>query len=349
MSPSKTKSVAGPGASKRLVPPGLTAAAGTSAEYLTGTWRTERPVYENLLPPCSAACPAGEQVQAWLYEAAAGAEGYESAWRKLTRENPFPAIMGRVCYHPCQRACNRGALDEEVGINAVERFLGDEALKQGWTFQGPDPRELTGKRVLVVGAGPAGLSAAYHLRLAGHEVTVRDASEEPGGMLRYGIPAYRLPREVLDAEVNRLVQMGIRLEMNQRVKDLDKQIGQFDAVILAVGAGVGAHIDIPAGDATKVMDAVNVLRDAAEGDTPMLGRRVVIYGGGNTAMDAARTARRLGAEDAVVIYRRTKAQMPAHESEYMDAVSEGIRVQWLSTISEVDKGHVVIEKMELDE
>ncbi|MDR3202684.1 MAG: NAD(P)-binding protein, partial [Bifidobacteriaceae bacterium] len=221
------------------VPPGLASAAGTSAAYLTGSWRTERPVYVSLLPPCSAACPAGEEIQQWLYEAQAGGEGYESAWRKLTLENPFPAVMGRVCYHPCQAACNRVKLDDTVGINAVERFLGDEAIRRGWAFHGPRADRLSGKRVLVVGAGPAGLSAAYHLRMAGHEVLVREAQEAPGGMLRFGIPAYRLPRDVLDAEIARVEDIGVRIECLSRVEDLEAAIEQFDAVVLSVGAGVG--------------------------------------------------------------------------------------------------------------
>jgi 2-oxoacid:acceptor oxidoreductase delta subunit (pyruvate/2-ketoisovalerate family) len=304
-------------------------------------------VYVNLLPPCSAACPAGEEIQAWLYQAQAGIDGYEDAWRVLTAENPLPAVMGRICYHPCQSACNRGALDETVGINAVERFLGDEAIRQGWAFT--PPAMETGKTVLVVGSGPAGLSAAYHLRRAGHAVVIRESQEAAGGMLRFGIPAYRLPRDVLDAEIARLEDFGVRIETLSRVGDLEAEAARYDAVVLAVGAGVGAHVDIPAGHAAKVLNAVTLLREAAVGDKPMLGRRVAIYGGGNTAMDAARTAVRLGAEDAVVIYRRTRAQMPAHASEYRDAVDEGIRVKWLSTISEVEEGRVVIERMELDD
>ncbi|MDR3107009.1 MAG: NAD(P)-binding protein, partial [Bifidobacteriaceae bacterium] len=330
------------------VPPGLSAAAGSSAVYLTGSWRTERPVYLSLLPPCSAACPAGEDIQAWLYEAQEAGEGYERAWRRLTVENPLPAIMGRVCYHPCQSACNRVQLDEMVGINAVERFLGDLAISRGWQFKAPSQAVLSGKRVLVIGSGPAGLSAAYHLRTLGHAVTVREAKEEIGGMLRYGIPQYRLPRDVIDAEVARLAVIGVTFETGQRVEDLETAAAEFDATVVCVGAGVGHHVSIPAGSAAKVLDAVGLLEETAAGSPPLLGRRVAIYGGGNTAMDAARTAKRLGAEDAVIIYRRTREQMPAHEEEYRDAISEGIRVKWLSTISEVDQGRVVIERMALD-
>ncbi|MDR1393606.1 MAG: NAD(P)-binding protein [Bifidobacteriaceae bacterium] len=331
------------------VPPGLSAPAGSSAVYHTGSWRTERPVYLSLLPPCSAACPAGEEIQAWLYEAQEAGPGYERAWRLLTQENPLPAIMGRVCYHPCQTACNRVMLDEMVGINAVERFLGDLAIEKGWRFEPPSDSLLSGKRVLVIGSGPAGLSAAYHIRRLGHEVSVYEAKEQTGGMLRYGIPAYRLPRPVIDAEVSRLAAIGVQFQTNQRVEDLTEAANGFDGIVLCVGAGVGAHVAIPAASAAKVLDAVNLLEETAAGSPPRLGRRVVVYGGGNTAMDAARTARRLGAEDAVVIYRRTKEQMPAHEEEYRDAISEGIRVKWLSTISEVEQGRIVIERMELDQ
>ncbi|MCL1897898.1 MAG: NAD(P)-binding protein [Micrococcales bacterium] len=331
------------------IPPGLFSPAGTSAAYLTGSWRTERPVYSSLLPPCSAACPAGEDIQGWLYEAQEAGAGYERAWRLLTKENPIPAIMGRVCYHPCQTACNRVQLDEMVGINAVERFLGDLAIENGWAFDSPVGDSLTGKRVLVIGSGPAGLSAAYHLRLAGHQVTIYEQADEPGGMLRYGIPAYRLPRGVLAAEIRRITDMGVDLVCQHQVLDVAAEKANFDAVVVCVGAGVGAHVDIPAHSAAKMFDAVSVLKETAAGAPPLLGRRVAIYGGGNTALDAARTAKRLGAKEAMIIYRRTREQMPAHEDEYLEAVSEGVRAKWLSTISEVDPGRVVIERMELDE
>lgn len=161
---------------------GLSTGPATSLVYHTGTWRTERPVYVDLAAPCQLACPSGEDIRGWLGAAQEGPEGYERAWRILVSENPLPATMGRVCYHPCQSACNRTELDEPVGINAVERFLGDTAIEHGWVFDKPAP--ATGKKVLVVGSGPAGLSAAYHLVMLGHEVVVREAAAEPGGMLR---------------------------------------------------------------------------------------------------------------------------------------------------------------------
>jgi 2-oxoacid:acceptor oxidoreductase delta subunit (pyruvate/2-ketoisovalerate family) len=322
---------------------------GSSLANRTGSWRTERPVYVDLLPPCAEACPAGENVQAWLYEAETGGDGYERAWRKILEENPFPAIMGRVCYHPCESVCNRRQLDEAVGIHAVERFLGDRAIEAGWTADRPLPP--TGKRVLIVGAGPSGLSAAYHLARLGHLVTVRDAGPKPGGMMRYGIPKYRLPREVLDAEISRLLDLGVRIEtrakMASALAPIEKE--RFDAVFLATGAGVGRSADIPAGDAARILDAVSVLRSTEGEGKPLLGRRVAVYGGGNTAMDVARTAKRLGAEEAVVVYRRTRDRMPAHDFEVEEAEEEGILLKWLSTVRRADGGSLVLERMELDE
>ena len=325
----------------------ITLDVGSSRANHTGSWRTERPVYRDLLPPCNRACPAGENIQQWLYHAEDG--GYEAAWRQLVRDNPFPAIMGRVCYHPCETACNRAQLDTAVGINSIERFLGDEAIKQGWTV--PLEAAPSGRRVLVVGAGPSGLSAAYHLRLLGHEVSIVDAGTRPGGMMRFGIPAYRLPRDVLDAELQRILDLGVRLELGHPVTDLTGLIadGKYDAAFLAVGAQLGQRAYLPAGDSARILDAVSVLHQVADGEPPLLGRRVVVYGGGNTAVDAARTARRLGATDPVIVYRRTRARMPAQPEELDEAVAEGVTVRWLSTISHADAGRVTIEKMRLDE
>ena len=323
----------------------VTLNVGSSLANETGSWRTERPVYVHMLPPCNKACPAGENVQAWLYHAEEG--DYEVAWREIMVNNPLPATMGRVCYHPCQTACNRGQVDEAVGINAIERFLGDKAIEQGWNVS--VDAAPSGKHVLVVGAGPSGLSAAYHLRRLGHEVTVKDAGPMAGGMMRFGIPKYRLPREVLDAEIKRIEDLGVRFEFNSKVENVDDVADDFDAVFLAVGAHIGRHADIPAGGSAKVMDAVQLLADMEGEDKPMLGRRVVIYGGGNTAIDAARTAKRLGAEEAVIVYRRNRDRMPAHDSEVTEAEEEGIMMRWLSTIKHIDGGKLTVEKMELDE
>lgn len=325
----------------------ITLGPGSSLANETGAWRSERPVYRDLMPPCNDACPAGENVQRWLYHAQEG--GYEAAWRQIMADNPFPAVMGRVCYAPCETACNRVQLDQAVGINSVERFLGDEAIRRGWTVDADAPP--SGKRVLVVGAGPAGLSAAYHLRILGHDVTIRDAGQRAGGMMRYGIPRYRLPREVLDAEIQRIQDLGVRFELQERVSDLPRAMRDdgFDAVFLAVGAHISRRADIPAGDSARVMDAVSLLASMEGEEPPLLGRRVAVYGGGNTAVDAARTARRLGATDPVVIYRRTRERMPAHDFEVEEAIEEGVRMRWLSTVAHAGGDTVTIERMRLDD
>ena len=174
-------------------------------------------MYVDRLPPCNDACPAGENIQQWLYHAEPG--DYEAAWRQLVEDNPFPAVMGRICYHPCETACNRAQLDEAVGINAVERFLGDLAIERGWQL--PRAGTDTGKRVLVVGGGPAGLSCTYHLRRLGHQVRLVDSAAALGGMMRYGIPAYRLPRQVLDAEIERIIALGVDVGLDHTVQDIE--------------------------------------------------------------------------------------------------------------------------------
>src|SRR6266568_1269068 len=274
-----------------------------------GPVRQERPVYLDLLPPCNAGCPAGENIQAWLAYAETG--DHEGAWRQLTADNPMPAIHGRVCYHPCESVCNRASLDSAVSIHSVERFLGDLALERGWSFDPPPVR--SGRRVLVIGAGPSGLSAAYHLA--------------------------------------RIAAMGVRITLGHKVEDLDaeRREGGFDAAFVAVGAHLSKRVDIPAKDAGPILDAVSFLRSVASGERPVIGRRVAVYGGGNTAMDAARVARRLGANDALIVYRRTREQMPAHEDEAEEAEREGVRINWLRTITAFDGPELTIEAMELDE
>jgi NADPH-dependent glutamate synthase beta subunit-like oxidoreductase len=313
----------------------------------SGPVRERQPVYVDLLPPCNAGCPAGENIQAWLAHAEVGR--HEQAWRQLVADNPMPAILGRVCYHPCESVCNRASLDSAVSIHSVERFLGDLALERGWSYDQPPAR--SGKRVLVIGAGPSGLSAAYHLARLGHQVEIRDSGDRPGGMMRYGIPAYRMPRDVLDGELDRIAALGVRISCGHRVEDLDaeRREGGFDAAFVAVGAHLSKRVDIPAKDAGRIVDALSFLRSVASGDRPVIGRRVAVYGGGNTAMDAARVARRLGANDALIVYRRTREQMPAHAQEAEEAEREGVRINWLRTITAFDGPELTVEAMELDE
>jgi NADPH-dependent glutamate synthase beta subunit-like oxidoreductase len=234
----------------------------------TGALRTRRPDYVDFLPPCNHACPAGENIQAWLAHAQNG--DYEAAWRELVRNNPLPSIHGRVCYHPCEDVCNRAFTDSPVSIHAVERFLGDMALEKDWQFD--KPSTSTGRKILVVGAGPSGLSAAYHLTRMGHEVEIREAGPVAGGMIHFGIPAYRMPRDELQAEISRIENLGVKITLNHRVEDVlkEKEKGGFDAIFVAVGAHISKKIDIPNRDAGKILDAVSFLSQAKEGEPPKL-------------------------------------------------------------------------------
>ena len=311
----------------------------------TGPILANRPVYVDFLPPCNNACPAGEDIQAWLSLAQSG--DFKDAWEKLSEQNPLPAVHGRVCYHPCEGACNRASIDSAVSIHSIERFLGDLAIQEGWQF--PKPGEKSGKRVLIIGAGPSGLSAAYHLARLGHDVTILEAGPIAGGMMNFGIPAYRLPRHILKAEIDRICEMGVTIKLNHKVDDIliERSDGGFDAVFIAIGAHIGKKTEIPARDASKILDAVSFLKDVELGHTPQIGRRVAIYGGGNTAMDAARTAKRLGAEEALIIYRRDREHMPAHDFEADEALSEGVKIHWLRTIKNLDSNSITVEQMEI--
>lgn len=325
----------------------LTKLANLNKSKGTGSIRKSKPEYVDFFPPCNNACPAGENIQAWLSLAQEGK--IEDAWRKLTEQNPMAAIHGRVCYHPCENSCNRKDLDSSVSIHAVERFLGDEALKNNWQFY--PPKTLTGKKIMIVGAGPSGLSAAYHLRKLGHEVTVFEAGPVAGGMMNFGIPAYRMPRNILQAEIKRIENFGVKIVLNYKVQDIlkEKENGSFDAVFVAIGAHLAKKVNIPAQEASKILDAVSFLKEADENseNKPLLGRRVAIYGGGNTAMDAARTAKRLGADEAMIIYRRDREHMPAHEFEADEALSEGVKIHWLSTIKNMETSSITVEKMQV--
>jgi NADPH-dependent glutamate synthase beta chain and related oxidoreductases len=327
--------------------PDITKVVNLTRRKGTGPVRVQRPVYVDSLTPCNTACPAGENIQAWLALAQAGR--LKEAWERLVADNPFPSVHGRVCYHPCESNCNRRELDGAVRIHAVERFLGDQALRDGWKLS--IAAQPSGKRVLIVGAGPAGLSAAYHLRRLGHEVEIHDAGPLPGGMLHFGIPAYRLPRADLIAEISRIEDLGVRIVLNHKVEDVlqEQAAGGFDAVFIAIGAHLAKHVEIPARDAVKVLDAVSLLSDVATGTHPVLGRRVVIYGGGNTAIDAARTVKRLGATETLIVYRRDQVHMTATEFETDEASAEGIKIKWLRSIKAINGGDLTVEVMKLDE
>jgi formate dehydrogenase beta subunit len=313
---------------------------------VTGPARAARPIYVDLLPPCNGACPAGEDIQGWLALAQAGKD--RKAWEHLVRDNPMPSVHGRVCYHPCETSCNRAELDSSVGIHSVERYLGDCATAGNWPL--PITGTPSGKRVLVVGAGPSGLSAAYHLARLGHQVEVHEAGPLPGGMLHFGIPAYRLPRDVLMQEIGRIEAMGVKIVLNHKVEDLlaEEAAGGFDAVFVAIGAQAGRHIGIPARDAAHVVTAVSLLHDVGAGLAPKIGRRVVIYGAGDTAMDAARTAKRLGATEALIVFFSDRAHMEAHSFEAAEALSEGVKIKWLSSIRDIDETALTVEIMALD-
>ena len=302
-------------------------------------------VYVDRLPPCNNACPAGENIQKWL--GLAKEKKFREAWETITQNNPLPAIHSRVCYHYCESECNRVQYDATVNIHCVERFLGDMAIAENWdTVVGKE----TGKKVLVIGAGPAGLSAAYHLRLMGHEVTIYEALPQAGGMMLVGIPAYRLPREILSAEIKRILNMGIKVVYNHKVTDViaAKEQGGFAAVFLAIGAHLGNNLTLSVENPGPMINAVDYLRDVAFGKAQQFGSRLVIYGGGNTAIDVARSARRLGVIDVSIIYHRTREKMSAFKHEIAEALEEGVKFIFLRTIVELNKNNLSLSVNELD-
>ncbi len=318
--------------------------AGTSLSNHTGSWRTMRPKYVHRLPPCNKACPSGENIQEWL--SLVEREKYKEAWQEIVKENPFPATMGRICYHTCEKACNRATIDTPVGINSVEQFIGDLAIEKKWAFAKTE--KTTKKKVLIIGAGPAGLSAAYQLAMRGHAVTIKETHKKAGGMMRYGIPKYRLPREVLDAEIERILDLGITLQTEAKEIDLKAAQKSYDAILVATGAPLAKTASFAQGKDARVLDAVAVLGAMESDEKPQLAQRVVVYGGGNTAIDVARTAKRLGAKEVTVVYRRTREKMPAHAFEIDEALQEGVDFKYLSTIERYEGTALTLEKMELD-
>ncbi len=302
-----------------------------------------RPRYIEKTPPCIGNCPSGTDIRGVLTTIAQAEaygrtteQAYEIAWRMILENNPFPATCGRVCPHPCEAGCNRNDKDAPVAINAIERFLGDFALAKGLK-----PAVLTEEKfpekVAVVGAGPAGLSCAYHLARRGYSVTVFEAFSKAGGMLRYGIPEYRLPRNVLDAEIKRIEDMGVEIKCNTVVGrdiSLDQLKSGYQAVFVGIGAHKGMKLRVPGEDAPNVYTGTEFLNKVNSGDKVEVGGKVLVVGGGDTAIDAARISKRLGA-DVTIVYRRTRNEMPAIAPEIEGALEEGVKIEFLAAPVEI--------------
>jgi NADPH-dependent glutamate synthase beta subunit-like oxidoreductase len=311
-------------------------------------------------PPCRTNCPAGADVRGWLTTIAqrrrlgiSDAEAYALAWRAIVDVNPFPAVMGRICPHPCEAGCNRIGKDEAVSINQMERFIGDWALRAGLPLQRLEPGDKT-ESIGVIGAGPAGLSFAYQMARRGYRVTVYEGYPKAGGMLRYGIPVYRLPEDVLDAEIQRILDLGVELKLATRVgRDIgfERLESRHDIVFLGIGAHKGRLLAVPGEDGPGLWTGTEYLSRINRGETVRLGHKVAVIGGGNTAVDAARAARRRSAE-VTILYRRTRAEMPAIEREIDEALEEGIRIEYLVAPLEIVRNgealeSLVLQKMEL--
>ena len=299
---------------------------GSTEVIETGKWGFQKPHTAFMTAPCQEACPAGVNIPQFLY--LTQEKMYDEALFTILRENPLPGVCGRVCFHPCETGCNRGQYDESVSIHAMERFVSDGATNQIQNIQLLSKRDS--KKAAVVGGGPAGLSCAYFLSLLGHHVTLFEAKKEPGGVMRWGIPGYRLPKSILRREIQRILNLPIEMRTGVRVgKDIPFDVlDEFDAIFLSPGAGVNAPLSMKGGHLERVWKGGEFLERINSKEKINLGKETMVIGGGNTAMDVARSALRLGSK-VTVAYRRTRNEMPAIQSEVVEAVEEGVRFEFL--------------------
>ncbi len=290
-----------------------------------GDWRNQRPVFASRVAPCSSGCPAGEQIRDYIALALEGK--LAQAWYKIKEDNPIPAVMGRVCYHPCEAGCNRGELDQAVAIHCLERSIGDYGLKEGLRIKAGAAKQ---EKVAVIGSGPAGLSAAYQLARNGYGVTVYDGAAKPGGMLRYGIPAYRLPKDVLDAEIAGIAALGVEFVCGAKLGESVpwETLKGYSGVVVSAGCSVGRKLKIPGADQEGILDGLSFLNavDSERVAQSCRGANVLVIGGGNVAIDVGRVAKRLGAAKVTLAFLESQERMPAHAEERAEALAEGLKL-----------------------
>ena len=311
---------------------------------------TLRPLYLPKTPSCIGTCPASSDIRGYIRHIAEATDykrtypdSFTQGWYMLVDKNPFPATTGRVCPHPCETECNRKAKDEPVSINKMERFIGDWGIEKGLAHKKLYP-DIYPDKVAVIGSGPSGLSCAYQLARRGYRTTVFEAQAKLGGMLRFGIPRYRLPEDILDAEIGKILDLGVETRCNQKVSLAEIQ-ADYNAVYVAIGAQVGVSLEI---SGENIILGIDFLRKVNSGESVDIGQKVLVIGGGNTAIDCARVAKRLGG-DVTIVYRRRKEDMPAIHEEIREAEIEGISFQFLSAPVEILKSGLKCIRMELTE
>lgn len=292
----------------------------------TGAWRTQRPFYEDKTPPCNAACPAGNDIVTFIQKIDQG--DFEGAWSLIREENPFPGVCGRVCFHPCESKCNRGRFDEPIAIHALERFVADFASQKSRKIEKVSTQAK--EKIAIVGSGPAGMSCAYHLARLHYRVTVFESQTLPGGMLRMGIPSYRLPKDVLDREISNIEALGVEIRTGVPIgeKIQVEALNDYQATFIATGAHLSRGLKVPGERGRRVQSGLDLLKKINLTGKAKVGERVAIIGGGNTAMDVARSVIRLG-KKATILYRRSREEMPAFEEEIVEALEEGVKIRYL--------------------